>query len=343
MVDFIAKDINKFEDQMINYIEAYYSLLKTDKEKDDISNIKIGTKAWCEKIINLLYDYKKNDEKKKLNDEGIDKYLNEIKDSKEPKVEFYMVINIVHFLYEIYFNYKRKKKNERSDYIIYKRTRCIHKETIELRNELSHIQNRFPMEDILRLYENFYYLIKFMKPENIKVKLDEQFLKEIKINIHIYLEKNLNYDKSFELNELFEEFKNFEIENKIIDIAPNIPLKLDEKIFKENTENIIKSIFEFPPKKLEKYDFIQKKEEDIKEIINLNKSEFIEDEKEKDEEQKNKNENSFDESSNESISGSFSKYSSNSERSSINEKEGNIKKKDESIVINSEYDIQNDI
>ena len=65
MVDFIAKDINKFEDQMINYIEAYYSLLKTDKEKDDISNIKIGTKAWCEKIINLLYDYKKNDEKKK--------------------------------------------------------------------------------------------------------------------------------------------------------------------------------------------------------------------------------------------------------------------------------------
>ena len=199
------------------------------------------------------------------------------------------------------------------------------------------------MEDILRLYENFYYLIKFMKPENIKVKLDEQFLKEIKINIHIYLEKNLNYDKSFELNELFEEFKNFEIENKIIDIAPNIPLKLDEKIFKENTENIIKSIFEFPPKKLQKYDFIQKKEEDIKEIINLNKSEFIEDEKEKDEEQKNKNENSFDESSNESISGSFSKYSSNSERSSINEKEGNIKKKDESTVINPEYDIQNDI
>ena len=66
MVDFIAKDINKFEDQMINYIEAYYSLLKTDKEKDDISNIKIGTKTWCEKIINLLYDYKKNDEKKKI-------------------------------------------------------------------------------------------------------------------------------------------------------------------------------------------------------------------------------------------------------------------------------------
>ena len=61
-----------------------------------------------------------------------------------------------------------------------------------------------------------------------------------------------------------------------------------------------------------------KKEEDIKEIINLNKSEFNEDEKEKDEEQKNKNENSFDESSNESISGSFNKYSSNSKRSSIN-------------------------
>ena len=157
------------------------------------------------------------------------------------------------------------------------------------------------MEDILRLYENFYYLIKFLEPQNIKVKLVEQFLKEIKINIHIYLEKNLNYDKSFELNEPPDEFKNFEIENKIIDIASNIRLKLDEKLFKENTKNIIKLIFEFPHKKLQKYDFIQKKEENIKEIINLNKSEFNEDEKEKDEEQKNKNENSFDESSNESI------------------------------------------
>jgi 2-methylcitrate dehydratase PrpD len=56
---------------MINYIEAYYSLLKTDKEKDDISNIKIGTETWCDKIINLLYDYKKKEENKKLNDEGI--------------------------------------------------------------------------------------------------------------------------------------------------------------------------------------------------------------------------------------------------------------------------------
>ena len=26
MSDFISKDINKFENQMINYIEAYYSL-----------------------------------------------------------------------------------------------------------------------------------------------------------------------------------------------------------------------------------------------------------------------------------------------------------------------------
>ena len=55
-------------------------------------------------------------------------------------------------------------------------------------------------------------------------------------------------------------------------MATNIPLKLDEKLFIENTKNIIKSIFEFPPKKLQKYDFIRKKEENIKEIINLNKS-----------------------------------------------------------------------
>ena len=48
MVDFIASDINKFEEQMINYIEAYYNILK-EKDDIDLSNLKIGSKDWCDK------------------------------------------------------------------------------------------------------------------------------------------------------------------------------------------------------------------------------------------------------------------------------------------------------
>ena len=217
MVDFIASDINKFEEQMINYIEAYYNILK-EKDDIDLSNLKIGSKDWCDKIILLLNKYFDNNENKKLNNsrkEGIVNYLKRMKEKKKPKIEFYMILNVAHILYEIYYTFKRKKKNERSDRIKYNRTSYIYKELIDLRNELGHIQNGFPLEDILRLYEDFYYLIKFMKPEaNTKVKKDEQFYKEIKENIHIYLEKNLNYDKSFELNELYDEFKKFEFENQ---------------------------------------------------------------------------------------------------------------------------------
>lgn len=346
MVDFIASDINKFEEQMINYIEAYYNILK-EKEDTNLSNIKIGSKDWCDKIILLLNKYFDNNENKKLNNsrkEGIVNYLKRMKEKKKPKIEFYMILNVAHILYEIYYTFKRKKKNERSDRIKYNRTSYIYKELIDLRNELGHIQSGFPLEDILRLYEDFYYLIKFMKPEaNTKVKKDEQFYKEIKENIHIYLEKNLNYDKSFELNELYDEFKKFEFENQKIDITPNKIMNIDEKLLKNDTEKAIQSIFEFPPKKLPIYDFKKAENFDINENKNNKENIDIKDEDEK-EEEKNEKEKSIDSFSNDSISEGFSYSSSNSERNSINDMEGNIKKSDDNTTFaDSKIDIQKDI
>ena len=54
-----------------------------------------------------MYDYKKK-ENKKLNDTGIVKYLNKIKESIKPKVGFFMVINIVYYI--LIIKEKRKMK-----------------------------------------------------------------------------------------------------------------------------------------------------------------------------------------------------------------------------------------
>ena len=51
---------------------------------------------------------KKKEENKKLNDSGIIKYLNEIKESIKPKVGFFMVINIVYYI--LIIKEKRKMK-----------------------------------------------------------------------------------------------------------------------------------------------------------------------------------------------------------------------------------------
>ena len=169
--------------------------------------------------------------------------------------------------------------------------------------------------------------------------MNEKFLRDIKMNIHIYLEKNLEYDKSFELNDLIEEFKKFELENNLL---PYKKLKLDDESLKKDTKNIIKSIFEFPPLKLPEFNF--KKEENI--VINNNEPKIIVDKNTNDkinEEQEEKDvyEISLDNSSNNSISSG--NFSSNSERSSINDIEGNIKKTDETnnTITDSKYDIQN--
>ena len=255
-----------------------------------------------------------------------------------------MIINIVHFLYEMYYNNKKKKKNERNILIEYKMAQSIYKELITLRNELSHNQNFVPsLEYILRLYEDFYYLIKFMKPDvpNVKVNMNEKFLRDIKMNIHIYLEKNLEYDKSFELNSLINEFKKFE-EEMNINIKPSKPYK-KLKLNKNSLTEEIKSLFDYLPQKLPKYNFKKEDRIDDKEKSTNNDISNINDENENEEEKK-MNENSLDNSSNDSIV-DYESFSSNSDRNSINEKEGNIKSTDEtnnSISV-SKQDIYNNI
>ena len=344
MVDFIAIDINKFENQMINFIEAYYYILKRDNESN-INDFKYKTKNWYEKLIDLINSYNKDENKKgfKLRIEQIVKYLKEM-GKNEKKLDFYMIINITHLLYEMHYNNQKNNKNERSLPLKYKMAKNIYKELICLRNELSHYQKGIPpLEYILRLYEDFYYLIKFMKPKDtdFKVKMDDQFLKEIKTNIHIYLEKNLEYDKSFELNDLIEEFKKFELENNIL---PFKKIKVDEKSFKEDTKSFIKSLFEFTPIKLPEINF--NKEENID--INNKEKQNILDKKSNDkinEEQEEKNiyEGSLDNSSDDSRSISEN-FSLSSGRSSINDREGNAKQSDQTnnTITDSKYDIQND-
>ena len=334
MVDFIAQDLNKFEDQMLHYIEAYHNLLK-DEITPDLVDIHKDIDKWIKQIIDLLNIYYK--EKKNglyLRKEDIIKSLTDIKEKKNKKIEFYLILNIAHFLYETHYNSKKLKSNERSEYLENKMTRCIYKEIISLRNRLSHSQRMSPsLELILRLYEDFYYLIKYMKPISPKVKINEQFLREIKINIHIYLEKNLNYDKSFELNSLFDEFKNYEIQNKIIDIEPQKEFNFNEKEINNDTKKLIESIFDFAPIKLPKYDF------------NKGKKIIKEDEDEKEDEinEKLMYEKSLDIQFNDSLNNSMSNFSSSSERNSINDKSGNIKRFDESEISKSRIDIQNDI
>ena len=347
MVDFLSPDINKFEEQMISFIEAYYTILTEDKESIS-TNIKIGSNDWWIKIKKLLKSFYNEDESKKginLRIGGMIKYLEEIGKSGK-NVEFYMIINIVHFLYEMYYNNKKKKKNERNILIEYKMAQSIYKELITLRNELSHNQNFVPsLEYILRLYEDFYYLIKFMKPDvpSVKVNMNEKFLRDIKMNIHIYLEKNLEYDKSFELNSLINEFKKLE-EEMNINIKPSKPYK-KLKLNKNPLTEEIKSLFDYLPQKLPKYDFKKEDRIDDKEKSTNNDISNINDENENEiEEEKKMNENSLDNSSNDSIV-DYESFSSNSDRNSINEKEGNIKSTDEtnnSISV-SKQDIYNNI
>ena len=173
-------------------------------------------------------------------------------------------------------------------------------------------------------------------------KKDEKFYKEIKENIHIYLDKNINYDKSFELNELYEEFKKFEFENQKIDITPHKIMNIDEKLLKHDTEKAIKSIFEFPPKKLPVYDF--KKTKNFEIIENKkNKENFDNKDKDEKEKEKNEKEKSIDSFSNDSISEAFSYSSSNSERNSVNDMEGNIKKSDDNTTFVDSKIVQKDI
>ena len=338
MVDFLALDLIKFEEQMLHFIEIYYNYLK-NKEEEPLSPLrKNGDLKWKEQIVKFL-DKKIGEncsEGFKSRKETVKKYLNEATKKNKLNYEFYMIMDITELLYEIYFdtknrninkNYNRTIKIKSSEHIKKHMSRNICKEIAHLRNELSHDENP-PLEYILRFYEDQYYIIKFMKPNEETVKLNDYVTKEIKINIHIYLEKNLNYLKSFELNPIQEEFINFENRNnKSNDVYKNKNFSINK------TRDAIKSMFEFTPFKLTKYNFNLKNEEES--IINDNKKhENSDDKSDNEEEDNNIYDRSVGHSSRNTISDLQGSFSSSSERASINEstsKPGNVKGGDESL------------
>ena len=340
MVDFLALDLNKFEQQMMHFIEIYYNYLKKEEDKPLSPIRKDGGLDWKNQILTLLDNQIGENcrEGFKSRKEAIKNYLNEATKKNKVNYEFYMIMDIVELLYEIYFdkknknlnkNYNRRLKIKSIDHIKKHMSRNICKEIVHLRNELSHDENP-PLEYILRFYEDQYYIIKFMKPSETTVKLNDYITKEIKINIHIYLEKNLNYIKSFELNPLQEEFIQFENNNnKINDVYKNNNFSINNK-----TRDAIKSMFEFTPFKLPKYNFNFKNEE--KSIINEDeKNENSDDNSDNEEDNKNIYDRSVGHSSRNSISDLQGSFSSSSEVASINEsntKPGNIKEGDESFT-----------
>lgn len=327
MADYLGIDLNKFEGQMMNFIEVYYNILKEEKEKPLSSFNEKNGKIWNEQIINLL--------KIKIKEKNRGGYINAIEVTKKlledaekngkVHLEFFIIMNLVETLFEIYFNIKNPNKKKSSEHIKKNMARCICREIIELRNELSHNENP-PSEYILRFYEDQYYLIKFMRPDNPQIELSNYTIKDIKTNIHTNLSINLNNENSFELFPLKEEFINFEKANNINNNqSKNIIINIDRK-------EAIKSLFTFTPFKLPKYNFSTQNDEEEKSIINNNKS----NEKE-DEEEKEVYEPSLDNVSRNSLS-AFSD-SKSSERSSFNENNidlTNIKEEESSINLTNE-------
>ena len=217
MADFLGLDIGKFQDQIMIFLETYYNLLKKKEDEPLFSIKKEGGMKWKEQIIQLLEYYYNEGNKKwiKARMESAKEYLEEATKKKRLNIEFYMILDIAELLFEIYFDIKYRENRKKSCEHIKKRiVRCIHRELIELRNELSHNENP-PYEFILRFYEDQYYIIKYMKPKDTKIQLSDYITKEIKMNIHLYLEKNLKNKKSFELDPKQEEFLIFEESNKI--------------------------------------------------------------------------------------------------------------------------------
>ena len=327
MADYLGIDLNKFEGQMMNFIEVYYNILKEEKEKPLSSFNEKNGKIWNEQIINLL-EIKIKEKKRGGYINAIEvtkKLLEDAEKNGKVHLEFFIIMNLVETLFEIYFNIKNPNKKKSSEHIKKNMARCICREIIELRNELSHNENP-PSEYILRFYEDQYYLIKFMRPDNPQIELSNYTIKDIKTNIHTNLSINLNNENSFELFPLKEEFINFEKANNINNNqSKNIIINIDRK-------EAIKSLFTFTPFKLPKYNFSTQNDEEEKSIINNNKS----NEKE-DEEDKEVYEPSLDNVSRNSLS-AFSD-SKSSERSSFNENNidlTNIKEEESSINLTNE-------
>ena len=110
MADFLSLDLNKFENQMLIFIEIYYNFLKSNLDQPLYSNKKqeIGIK-WKDQIKNILDKYHNDNNPKFLNRvKSIKDYLDKATYKDKINLEFYMVLDIAEILYETYFIEKNK-------------------------------------------------------------------------------------------------------------------------------------------------------------------------------------------------------------------------------------------
>ena len=97
MVDFLALDLNKFENQMLVFIEAYYNMLKEKKDKPLlISEKNLIKKDWKDQIINLFDNYMIKEEKEfikiKSRINSTKKYLNNATRKGNIKIEILFLL-----------------------------------------------------------------------------------------------------------------------------------------------------------------------------------------------------------------------------------------------------------
>ena len=116
MADFLSLDFNKFENQILMFIEIYYNNLKSNEDEPLYSNKKqeIGIK-WRDQIKYILDKYHNDSNPKLLNRvKSIKEYLDMPVYKGKINLEFYMVLDIAEILYETYFIEKSKKNNKKT-------------------------------------------------------------------------------------------------------------------------------------------------------------------------------------------------------------------------------------
>ena len=277
----LFSDYNKFEEQLLKFIEIYYNEINKDNKEILFSNpIQKDDTTWKKKIKSYLENFQKKLEEKDTHHKSRISKLLEILEEKSNNnankiinKEFNIIIDISELLFEIHFESSGHVKKS-SIQLNKNMTRNIYKELIHIIKLLIHrnkLNKKTNYEFILRFYEDQYYLIKYMTPDFTNVELNDYIKKELKIKILIYLNKNLNSENSFELNPLKEEFIKYDEENN------NYIEKDYDFYIKDKTKDVINSMFEFVPFKLPDYNFINIKED--KNNKNANISNINEDDK----------------------------------------------------------------
>ena len=275
----LFSDYNKFEEQLLKFIELYYNEINKNNKEILFSNpIKKDDIIWKNKIKLFLENFQKNlNPKNTYNKSRISKILDTLEEkshsnSKIINNEFNLILDISELLFEIHFErYGHPKKS--GIQLNKNMTRNIYKELIHIIKLLinrNKSNKKTSYEFILRFYEDQYYLIKYMTPNFTNIEYNDYINKELKIKMLIYLNKNLNSENSFELNPLKEEFIKYDLENN------NYIEKDYDFYIKNKTKDVIKSMFEFVPFKLPNYNFINindDKNNNNKDLSNINEDE----------------------------------------------------------------------